>query len=123
MRGNISGAVHFPAKGGKALNHRRAIHLVRMVKPGYAVPGNVERHGSRWVLRATFNRPEGGCIRRGIVLPGEDTALVASHAIVQYRKLWRDECRGRVESDSRRARLAEVSREIARFSRNLRKRK
>lgn len=65
--------------------------LVERVRPGFNHPANLERVGNAWRLRVTFDKPEGGTVRRCITLPDDEAANWVGTYLSEARKAWREE--------------------------------
>ena len=89
VRGDIAGHSHFPDKWRRSLNREEVLELVEKLKPGLSAPGNVEKRGNRWVLRLTYNRPQGGVFRASQLLPDAETAEVIKQIIIGNREKWK----------------------------------
>lgn len=86
MRGNIDYMKHFPPSGRHAyLGPKEVMELVTAIDAGCASPANLEKGGRGWRLRVTFNKPEGGVVRRSITIPDEETANWVKNFLVEAR--------------------------------------
>jgi len=115
MRGDFNLSYLLPSQGDEPLDHQQVMELVRALKPGFSVPGNLERNGGGWLLRATFNKPTGGCLRRCLRLPDETTAQFVGEAIIRYRVLWWEHVREPLSNDDLEKRFTEIDDQINQF--------
>jgi hypothetical protein len=103
IRGNGELMEHFPpVRSRKRLKFADVKRMVEAVRPGLDVPANLERHPCGWRLRVTFNKPNGGVVRRGITLPDDETAAWVAEYLEGARMDWRDRKRAETERENQR---------------------